>query len=584
MALLTRNRYALEFRRIFQDKPLTVGLLLMTAFVLIAIVWPILEMTSESLTAEGRELFGRYLGGGVYQTIIRQTLVMGLTVATGGTLLGFLFAFVQVKLDVPFKRLMHLVALFPIISPPFAVASAVLFLIGRNGRITKGIFNSRVITPGNDIYGLDGLSLVLILAYFTIAYLNLKGMMQALDPALDEAATDLGASKWRVFRTVTLPMLIPGFAGSFLLIFVESIADLGNPLTIGGNYDVLAVRVYLAVIGLNDFAAAAVLSVVLLVPSLTIFIIQRYWVSRRSVVSVTGKPTGTPQMITHPLVKWSLWGLTITITAIIIVIYVTIILGGFTRVPGVNNALTLEHFDFVINGLGSEAITDTTTLAAIATPIAGIIGMIIAFLVVRKQFFGRGALDFAAMLGLAVPGTVFGIGFLLAFNTPTAITIPFTDTQIDIFPKLVGNRSIFSGAAAIVIVYVVRSVPAALRVGVSSLTQIDPAIEEASINLGANSIRTFRSITLPLVRPAYLAGLIYAFARSMTSISAIVFLTTPRTKILTAQMLNEVQFGRFGNAFALSVILIVLVLGAIGVMYFTVGSSTGAERSLEGGV
>ncbi|MCB9457871.1 MAG: iron ABC transporter permease [Anaerolineaceae bacterium] len=538
-------------------------------------------MIGASLSEEGRELFGHYLSTNAYQSIIFNTLVMGVTVAAAGTAIGFLFAYVQVKVNVPFKRFMHLIALVPIISPPFAVATAIILLFGRNGLISKGIFGVRY-----DIYGLVGLTLALSLSLFTIAYLNFKGMLQALDPSLEEAATNLGASKWRTFRTVIVPMLLPGFAASFLLLFVEAIADLGNPLVLGGNYEVLATRVYISVIGLHDSTAAAVFSVILLVPSLTVFIIQRYWVGRSSVVSVTGKPTGTAQQINHPVVRWSLFGVVMLICALIIAIYAVIFIGSITKVFGVNYELTLDHFNFVINGYGSEAMTDTTTFAIIATPLAGILGMLIAFLVVRKAFIGRGAVDFGTMLGIAVPGTILGIGYLLVFNNPITIALPFVGDNvpaITLIPKLTGGRAVFGGALAIVIVYIVRSTPAALRSGVALLSQIDPAIEEASISLGADNALTFRKITLPLIRPAFLAGLIYAFARSMTTISAIVFLTTPQTRIMTQQILNETEQGRYGNAFAYCVILIGIVLVAIGILYMTVGSSTGAERSLEGG-
>src|SRR5690606_23027042 len=197
--------------------------------------------------------------------------------------------YVQVKVRVPFKRFMHILALVPIISPPFALASALIILFGRNGMILRGIFGTRCLWGSgrtcNDIYGLDGLTIVLALSLFTVAYLNLKVMLEALDPALDEAATNLGGSKWHIFRTVTVPMLVPGIASSFLLLFVEAIADLGNPLVLGGNYEVLATRIYISVIGMYDTTAAAVLSVVLLVPSLTVFIVQRYWISRTTVVS-----------------------------------------------------------------------------------------------------------------------------------------------------------------------------------------------------------------------------------------------------------------------------------------------------------
>lgn len=550
----------------------------MVLFVILTIILPLFAMVRESLSADGLPLFKRYLGDRVYRNIIRNTLVMGTVVGIVGTAVGFLFAFVQVKLNVPFKRFMHIIALIPVISPPFAVATSAIVLFGRNGTISRGVFGVRY-----DIYGLDGLTMVMALSFFTIAYLNLRGMMQALDPALDEAATNLGASKWRVFRTVTLPMLIPGIASSFLLLFVEAIADLGNPLVLGGNYEVLATRIYVTIIGLYQPTGAAVLSVILLLPSLTVFLVQRYWISRINVVSVTGKPSGTPQTIDHPLVRWPLFALAMGICLFILLIYGMIFQGAFVRVPGVRWDWTLRHFDFVINGIGGQAMRDTTTLSMIATPVAGIIGMIIAFLVVRKEFLGRNALDFATMLGIAVPGTIIGIGYILMFNSDIKMTLPLIG-EFTLIPKLTGGRGAFGGALAIVTVFVIRSVPAALRTGTAALSQIDPSIEEASISLGADNARTFRRITLPLIRPAFLAGLIYAFARSMTTISAIIFLTTPQTKIMTQQILNEVENGRYGNAFAYCVILIGIVMVAIGVLYFVVGAQTGAERRLEGGL
>ncbi len=564
-------------RQFAQDPLLVIIAIAVIVFVVIAILLPLAATISLSTSEEGLPLFERYLFDSTYQTIIVNTVVMGVLVATIGTAVGFLFAFVQVKLNVPFKRFMHIVALVPVISPPFAVATATIVLFGRSGIISRGVFGVRY-----DIYGLDGLTAVLALSFFTVAYLNLRGMMEALDPALDEAATNLGAGKWRTFRTITLPMLAPGIASSFLLLFVESIADLGNPLVLGGNYEVLATRIYITVIGLYNPVGAAVLCIILLMPSLTVYLVQRYWISRANVVSVTGKPAGKPQTINHPVVRWGLFLLVMFICGLIVLIYATIIIGAFTQVPGVNNTFTYDHFDFVINGLGREAMEDTTSLSIIATPIAGVLGMVIAFLVARSKLPGRGALDFATMLGIAVPGTIIGIGYLLVFNNPITATLPVVG-EVTLIPKLTGGQGLFGGALAIVMVYVIRSVPAALRSGTAALSQIDPAIEEASISLGADNARTFRRITLPLIRPAFLAGLIYAFARSMTTISAIVFLTTPQTKIMTAQILNEVENGRYGNAFAYCTLLIGIVLIAIGGMYMFVGSRTGAERTIEGG-
>ncbi len=567
MASGSPKRMLDEFRRIGADWTLLSGLLLVIGFLGIAIVFPLIKMLGVSFTTEALEYYIRYFSSPVYLGIIRNTVELGVVVGLMGTIIGFLFAYVQVRLDVPFKRFMHLMALMPIISPPFAVATAAIVLFGRGGLITFRLFGIRY-----DLYGFDGLSAVLTLSLFTVAYMNLQGMLRALDPSLDEAATNLGASKWDVFRTVTLPMLIPGIASSFLLLFVEAIADLANPLVLGGDFTVLASRVYIAISGEYDIFAGSVLSVILLVPSLTVFVIQRYWVSRKSVISVTGKPSGKPTLITNPFIRWGLFAITMFFSLLILLIYGTVFVGAFTELFGINYAFTLRHFQFVVLGLGSQAMLDTSKMSLIATPIAGILGMLIAWLVVRKQFAGRGLIDFTSMLGIALPGTVLGIGYLLAFNKPFKID----DTVV--LPALAGGTAIAGGTIALILAYVVRSVPAGVRAGVASLQQIDPSIEEAAISLGADNATTFRKVTLPLIRPAFLTGLVYSFARSMTSLSAVIFLSTPYAKIMTAQILNEVDAGRFGNAFAYCDILIILVLLVIGFLYFVVGTTTGVER------
>ena len=248
------------------------------------------------------------------------------------------------------------------------------------------------------------------------------------------------------------------------------------------------------------------------------------------------------------------------VVGLIVLLYGTIVDGLLHELLGVNHSLTLDHYRTILTGYGLEPVTDTVTLASIATPLAGILGVVVAFLVVRRRFSGRGALDFGLMLGVAVPGTIFGIGYLVAFNTPTEIL------GVPVFPKLTGGAAIFGGALAIVMVYILRSAPGGLRSGSASLQQIDPAIEEAAVSLGADQATTFRKVTLPLIRPAFLAGLIYSFARSMTAISAVIFLTTPSTRIMTAQILNETDAARYGEAFAYSTLLIVIVLVAIGLL------------------
>jgi len=435
------------------------------------------------------------------------------------------------------------------------VATASITLFGRNGIISKQLLGQEW-----NIYGLSGLTLVLTLSFFPVAYMNLLGMFRSLDPAMEEAASSLGASRWTIFRTVTLPMVIPGIAASFLLLFVEAIADLANPLVIGGDYTVLASRAYIAITGDYNTAAGAAYSLVLLVPSLLVFLLQRYWSKRTSTVTVTGKPAGSVKRIRDNRTRIPLLTLAALILALVVIVYLAVIAGAFVEILGVNNSFTLRHFDYILSGIGNDAMIDTTILALIATPIAGVLGMVIAWLVVVRLRRGAGIMDFIGMLGLAVPGTVIGIGYLVTYNVPVAIG------PINVIPPLAGGGAVAAGAIAIVMVYVARSTPAGQRSGVASLHQIDKAIDEASTSLGASGLATFRRVTLPLIRPAFLAGLTYAFSRSMTTLSPIIFITTPHTKIMTSQILAEVDAGRFGNAFAFCTVLILIVMTITGVM------------------
>ncbi|HEX2884285.1 MAG TPA: iron ABC transporter permease [Candidatus Limnocylindria bacterium] len=562
---------AAKRRRRAIDPAMAIALALAVAFVMIAIVWPIVAMVGTSLSPEAFPVFERYTVGPQGQILV-NTVILGISVAAVGTLIGFLFAYVQVRVPLPrrLKQGMHVLALLPIVSPPFALALAAIVLFGRAGIITRDLLGIDF-----NIYGLHGMVLVMSLSFFPVAYISLSGLMRALDPALDEAATGLGASRWRTFRTVTFPLLLPGLASGFLLLFVEALADLGNPIVLGGNFQVLASRMYLAIIGQYDVLGGAVLGILLLVPSLIVYFVHRYYAERASVVSVTGKPSGRPAELTHRPTAFVLTALVLAICALIVLMYGTIVFGAFTNLVGVDNTLTTKNFEFVLFGYGLEAVSDTVLLAGIATPLAGLLGVVVAFLVVRGRFWGRGALDFGTMLGVAVPGTVFGIGYLLSFNTPVEIG------GLTIIPKLTGGAGLLGGAVAIVLVYIVRSVPGGLRTGAAALQQIDPTIEEASVSLGADQATTFRRVVLPLIRPAFLTGLIYSFARSMTAISAIIFLTTPQTRIMTQQILNETNAARFGNALAYCVLLIVIVVAAIGVLYAVIGSSTRTERAAD---
>lgn len=536
------------------------------AFVALGSVLPVGAVLSRALSAEALSRYAEFFTSPVDLGILRNTLVLGLLVGAAGTAIGLLFAFVQTRLDVPFKRALHVIAMIPIVSPPFAVATAAIVLYGRRGVISYGVFGVEY-----DIYGLDGLVLVLSLSLFPVAYLGLVAMMRALDPAMEEAAMIMGASRLHIFRTLILPLLAPGLVGPFLLLFVEAIADLANPLTLGGDYTVLASRAYLAVIGEYDMAGAAVYSLILLLPALGLYVAQRYWLGRKVRTTVTGKPSGSVHLIST-WIRWPIFALALLIAAVIVSLYGTVVAGAFTEILGVDNRFTLAHLREVVTGPGRSAVVDTAVLAMIATPIAGALGMLIAWLVVRHLRRGAGWLDFAGTLGVAVPGTVLGIGYVLAYRAERYVG------DIPVLPSLVGGGALAGGAAAIVLAYITRSVPAGLRTGTAALSQLDPHIEEAATNLGASPLRTFRQVTLPLIRSALLTGLSYSFARSMTSVSTVVLLVTPDTRIMTSQILSAANTGRYGVAFAYCTVLTAVVLAGFALIRLLVGREATLHR------
>ena len=536
------------------------------ALVVAGSVYPIGAVLGAALSPEAWSRYAEFFTSATDLGILRNTLVLGVLVGLAGTAIGFLFAFVQTRLDVPGKRVLHLIALVPVVSPPFAVATATIVLFGRRGLITHGLFGVEY-----DIYGLDGLVFVLALSLFPVAYLGLLGMMRGLDPAMEEAAMTMGASRWRVFRTLMLPLLAPGLAAPFLLLFVEAIADLANPLVVSGDYTVLASRAYLAVTGEYDTTSASVYSLILLVPSIGVFVAQRYWLGRKVRTTITGKPSGNVHLITG-WARWLILAPAVLVALVIVSLYGTVLLGGVTRVFGVNYEPTFTHLREVLLGAGREALKDTTLLAVIATPIAGAFGLLIAWLAVRRLPRSGGWLDFAGTLGIAVPGTVLGIGYLLAYRPGRYVG------DLQVFPGLVGGSAVGGGAIAIVLAYIVRSVPAGLRTGTAALSQLHPSLEEASWDLGAGPLRTFRKVTLPLVRPALLTGLSYGFARCMTSVSTIILLVTPGTHIITSQILSAANTGRYGVAFAYCTVLTALVLAGFAIIRLLVGRAAVLHR------
>jgi iron(III) transport system permease protein len=528
-----------SLRKLSHDPGLAITVAVIFALLGLFIVYPLVRVFVTSLFYRG-EFNPKYFIQFLHKTYLFRPLLNSLTVgalvAGIGTTIGFLFAYAVTRTDIPGKPLFRVIATFPVISPPFLLALAAILLLGNHGLITE-YFKLRW-----DIYGLPGLVLTETLAYFPLAFMALEGVLASIDPALEESALDLGASKVRTFFRVTLPLAIPGIASALLLVFIRSLEDFGNPIVIQGKFQVLTVQAFLAITGMYNLPLGATLAIVLLVPTLVAFLLQRYWVGRRSFVTVTGRPSGAALHRTSPLGKTLLLGALGLISGVILLFYGLVVYGSFTRLWGVDNSFTLENYRYVFS-TGAEYLLDTLKIAGVAAPIGGVLAVVIAYLVVRKKFPGRGAMDFLSMLSFAVPGTLVGLGYVLAFNQP-----PF---------RLTGT------AAIIALVFIFRRMPVGIRDAVAMLQQIDPAIDEAATDLGGGLWRTFRRIALPLIAPAFISGMTYIFVRCVTAISAVIFVVSAQWQLITVALLHEVDNADLSQAAAYGVVIILVVLIAI---------------------
>ena len=414
------KRVPSDIRKLFRDPLLLIGIILVNVFLFLFIVLPLFKIFQLSFEENGQfslKVFVEVLSKRYNVQPLIHSLNLGVAVSILSTVIGFIFAYAVTRVDIPWKRFFNVTATFPIIAPPFMMSLSAILLFGKQGFVSKMILRDMIQFK---IYGFYGLLVVETLTYFSTAYLTLYGVLQAIDPALEDAALDLGASKGKVFRSITLPLATPGIASAILLVFSQSLADFGNPMILAGNYTILATQAYLTIVGMYDMKGGAALAILLLIPSLIAFCLQKYWVSRKSYVTVTGKPSTTRIKMDHPLTKFSIFGLCLVLAGIIFLFYGMIFFGSLVKLWGANHSLTINNYKHVFT-VGWEFIKDTLILSSIATPIAGILAMIIAFLVVRKNFPGKRLMELVSLLTFAVPGTVVGIGYILAFNQPPLV-------------------------------------------------------------------------------------------------------------------------------------------------------------------
>ena len=473
--------------------------------------------------------------------IISNTLILGIVVALVGTVVAFIFAYATTYLAIPHKRIFKIFSILPMVSPPFVISLAFILLFGRSGLITYKLLGIRP-----DIYGFWGLAFTQVLSFFPTGYLMLTAMLQNIDPSIEEAAQALGSNQNRVFRTITLPLMAPGLANVVLLLFIQSLADFGNAIVIGGNFTTMAVQIYQQGIGSYDMTGATAMAVILLLISVLAFYLQNSVIGKKSYVTVTGKASKQRILIDSKKVTVPVYLVCLLLSLFVLSLYAMVPIGAFVKMWGADFSFSFKWIQYVFS-YGGRYIRDTSVLALIATPVSSILAMVSAFLIVRKNFPGKRTLEWFILIAIALPGTVLGLGYVLTYNTPPII--------------LTGTSFI------LVVALVIRSMPIGTRAGIAALKQIDPSIEEAACISGAGMKKVFSSITIPLIRPVFFSSLVYAFIRGMTLVSTIIFLVSAKWQMLTVAIMNQVDQGLYGAANAYCLVLIAIVALFMSIMY-----------------
>ena len=486
------------------------------------------------------------------------------------TLLGLAFALLAVRTRLPLKPVIGGLSILPIVTPPFVIGLALILLFGRAGMVTNWLAAHAGIPRSRWIYGTWGITIAQVLAFTPIAFMILAGVLDAISPTLEEASRMLRAGPWRTFRTVTWPLLRPGLTNAFLIGFVESLADFANPLVIGGNFNVLSTEIFFAVVGAaHDQGRAAVLALILLGFTLVAFAAQGWWLGRARYTTVTGKgdsglrarlPRGLVVLCLATVVPW---------LVLSVAVYGCILVGGFVEQIGRDNTPTLHYFltafsidhgagGWFLSGSAWPSFATTIELALIAMPITAALGVLTAYLLDRVPFRGRDSFEFLTMMSFAIPGTVIGIGYILAFN---AGALQLTGTGL-----------------IIVAAFVFRNMPVGIRATLASLTQIDRGLDEASMMLRAGRAATLRRVILPLLRPAIATAMIYSLVRAMTAVSAVIFLVTGSYNLATVYIVGRADVGEHGVAIVYSAVLIMFMMTLLLTIQAVLGRASFGRR------
>jgi iron(III) transport system permease protein len=517
----------------------------LVSFVILGVflIWPVTALFIKSVQGpEGFTLhyYKEFLTKSYYYRSFFNTLFLGILTTSVCIFVGFCNAYMTTRGPVFLRRALRVVSLLPIIAPPYIFALSLIILMGRSGIITK------TFDLNWSIYGFVGCVIAQTLSFLPLAYIMIENSLSTLNPNLEDSASNLGASEQKILRSITIPLCAPGILKAALIVFVLSIAEFGNVALLSGRTPFLAPDVYIMITGAeSNFNMGSVLSVFLMMPCLVIFLIQGYIIKGKGYTTIVGKPVAAEPRSISPALLILFVPVTILAAILILITFGVVGAGAFTKIVGINNTFVWEH---ILSTRSDSALFNSVKISLITGFLGAVFGIILAYVIERGKFKGRSFLEFLSLSGFALPGTALAIGYILAFSKPPL--------------HLTGTLMI------LVLCCVFREFVVGVEAGSSKLKQLSTEMEDASSNLGANTVTTFLRIVLPIIFPAFIYGFIYGFMRTMVTLSAVIFLATPNTYMASIFIFETGTFGELGIACATSLKLIFIVAVSLAILQF----------------
>ncbi|MFB0507600.1 MAG: ABC transporter permease [Thermodesulfobacteriota bacterium] len=518
----------------------TTGIIL---FLLLAtfLLWPLIAVLIKSIAgSEGFTLqhYQNFLTKPYYYQSLINTLILGVLTTSVCIGVGFIISYITIRGPRFLRKPLKMLALLPLIAPPYIFALSLIILLGRNGIITKAL------NLNLSIYGFSGCVIAQTLAFLPLAYLMIENSLSTLNPNLEDSAANLGASQGKILRSIIIPLVTPGILKAALIVFVMAISEFGNVAILCGRTPFLAPDIYTIVTGIEmDFSMGSVLSMFLILPCAVIFVIQNYLIKGKGYTTILGKPVAAEPRRINPAILIPFLLVSIFAGGLVLLTFGIVGMGTLTNIVGVDNTFTLNH---LLDWRSNMAMMNSLRISLLSGFFGAIIGVLLAYVIVRGNFRGRTALEGIAIAGFTLPGTVLGIGYIFAFNKPPLL--------------LTGTMMI------LVINCAFRFLAVGMEAGINKLHQLSIEVEEASLNLGASAATTFRRIVLPIVFPAFMYGFMYVFMTSMVSLSAVIFLVSPGQNLASVFIFQWANYGYIGLASATTYKLIAIVGASLAII------------------